>query len=342
MKLYVKLAVVIILTVITTRTLQAQTDPATSVSVFPTITQVGQTAAVSVIASNNGNVPIPANGFEVNVQWDGGLATTIPAEIQVGSVIAGFIVTEVTGAKVVLRNNEAMGAVLGTNYTRTITFNLRGLAITSGDGLLINVNLTILPPVVVANNPVNDASSVYLTIEAALPVTISDFKATKEGDVALLDWKTSMEDNSSHFEVQHSLKGKEWQKVGSVKAEGLPSTYTFSHTNPANGTNLYRLKMVDRDGTFSYSTMRSLQFDVDLTATFAPNPVADFLKVSTNTDWSNVNSVKLFNMSGNSVYSSGAVPDKEISVRNLPNGVYVVQLSLNNGMSRSAKIIIAK
>lgn len=342
MKQYLKIVSIGILVLATALKLVAQPDPAVSVSVVPGTTFVNQTAEVRVIASNNGDVIIPANGFEVDIQWSAAYATLNP-DIAVNDIINGFRVTEVTTSKIVLQNNEQMGEVLGDNYTRTIAFSVRAIAVTASPGLVFNVNLNILPPVLTENEDEdNDRATYNLTIEAALPVTLTDFKATKEGDIAVLDWKTSMEENSSYFEVQHSLKGKEWQKVGSIKAEGIPSTYNFSHANPANGANLYRLKMVDRDGTFSYSPMRSLQFEVDLTATFAPNPVADFLKISTNTDWNNVNSVKLFNMSGNPVYSSGAVPDKEISVRNLPDGVYIVQMSLNNGMSRSAKIIIAK
>lgn len=343
MKQYLKILSIGILVLATTLKLIAQPDPAVSVSLSPSTTQVNQNAEVRVIASNNGDVVIPANGFQVDIQWDATYATIDPT-IAVNNIISGFRVTEVTSSKLVLQNNEQMGEfITGTNYTRTIAFNVRAVAITTSPGLVFNVNLTILPPVLVENDETNnDVATVNLTIEAALPVTLSDFRATKEGEVALLNWKTEMEDNSSYFEVQHSLKGKDWQKVGSVRAEGIPSEYTFTHTNPANGSNLYRLKMVDRDGTFSYSPMRSLQFDVDFTTSFAPNPVADYLKITTNTDWSNVNAIKLFTMSGTPVYSSGNAPEKEISVRNLPDGVYIVHISLKNGMTRNAKIIVAK
>jgi hypothetical protein len=317
---------------------QAPADPGASLSLSQSVIRVGQTNTVSILTSNNGDITIPAQAYKITLSWDNDFAEH--TGIVLNQVIGTFNVELIGEGYIVFRNTEAITGVGTMNGSRTIAFNLLAKAV--NEEFTVNINLEHEPTL--TTNPVlgNDGAPIEFAIESALPVTLADFKATKEGDIAMLDWKTSMEENSSYFEVQHSLKGKEWQKVGTVEAEGIPSTYNFSHTNPANGTNLYRLKMVDRDGTFSYSPMRSLQFDVDLTATFAPNPVADFLKISTNTDWVNVNSVKLFNMSGNPVYSSGAVPDKEISVRNLPDGVYIVQMSLNNGISRSAKIIIAK
>lgn len=343
MKQYLKIVSTSILLFATALALVAQPDPAVSISVVPATSYVNQTAEVRVIASNNGDVIIPADGFEVNVQWDETYATIDPS-IAVNDIINGFKVTEVSSSKIVLQNNEQMGEFIsGTNYTRTISFNVRALAVISSPGLVFNVNLNILPPVLIENDESNnDNASFTLIIEAALPVVLTHFRATREGDVAMLDWKTSMEDNSGYFEVQHSLKGKEWHKLESIEAEGIPAVYTFAHASPASGNNLYRLKMVDRGGTFAFSPIRSLQFDSDFTTSFAPNPVADNLKITTNTDWGNVSNVKLFNMSGKAVYTSGSVPEQEISVRNLSDGVYVVHISLSNGTTHSAKIVVAK
>lgn len=339
MRQIIKIALVGIIALASSVKAMAQAaDPGAALALFPSTIRVGQTSEITISTSNNGFATIPAEAYTLTLSWDETFIET--TGVSVGQVIDGFRVNDLGVNYIILENTVPITDVGSPNGSRSISFDFVAKAVSVG--VIININLEIDP--LITTNPFedNDGDPITLVIETALPVTLTDFRATKEGDIAALDWKTSMEENSSYFEVQHSLKGKDWQKVGSVKAEGIPSSYNFSHTNPANGNNLYRLKMVDRDGTFSYSPMRSLQFDVDLTATFAPNPVADYLKISTNTEWANVNSVKLFNMAGNPVYSSGAVPDKEISVRNLPDGVYVVHLSLNNGMSRSAKIIIAK
>lgn len=74
----------------------------------------------------------------------------------------------------------------------------------------------------------------------ALPVTLISFTATKlsgdsEGSTALLNWQTSSETNSDHFDIERSLDGKKWMNIGSVTASGdkkSSSLYSFPDTNP--------------------------------------------------------------------------------------------------------------
>nr|MBZ1363183.1 Ig family protein [Dyadobacter fermentans]MBZ1363278.1 Ig family protein [Dyadobacter fermentans] len=72
---------------------------------------------------------------------------------------------------------------------------------------------------------------------------------------ALLTWSTTEEVNSDRFEIERSLNGKGWSTIGKVRSNGESSVlrnYTYTDDSPEKGENLYRLRMVDLDGTYAF------------------------------------------------------------------------------------------
>jgi len=179
---------------------------------------------------------------------------------------------------------------------------------------------------------------------APLPVTLISFKASlDDASNVRLDWRTTSEENSERFEIQHSIDGKNWVEKGSVEAAGESSSsieYSYIDLTPVAGENLYRLKMLDRDGTFAYSRLESVNLE-GVAAVFYPNPVSDrlFLKIS---DKSPVKDVTLRNSLGNNVFSASTIPASGIDVKGLNAGLYLVQIVLENGTYRTQKILITK
>lgn len=177
-----------------------------------------------------------------------------------------------------------------------------------------------------------------------LPVTLISFTVSKENETAQLKWSTSMETNSESFDIEHSLTGKSWKKVGNVPASGESSAevkYSFMDANPAGGENLYRLKMIDADGTFAYSGIRSVSIELGEGVVVYPNPVADrlYLKV---TDWTKIDKVQIFDLNGKAIFSSAKAPVEGIDVKNLPSGLYAVSITRTNGAASSFKVVINK
>jgi hypothetical protein len=237
-------------------------------------------------------------------------------------------------------------------------------------GLSKDVNMTadVLYPIVISNLPVVSASTTNNTGFLAnlsppgdllssesnddavrfyraspLPVTLVSFTGQKEGQSAVLNWATTQETNSDYFEVQHSTNGKNWIQVGVVKSNGESTSlrnYNFTHQAPINGENLYRLKMVDKDLTFAYSRIKSLQFDgLEKDLSVYPNPVSDKLHIR---DFNEVTQIKINDLSGRSVYHDTNAASGEINVKNLVSGTYIVDITRSNGVRTSQKIIISK
>ncbi len=183
----------------------------------------------------------------------------------------------------------------------------------------------------------------------ALPVTLLNFTARREEGVAMLNWATTSEVKSDYFAIEHSTNGKNWQKVGEVKAGGdswKTIYYSFRDNTPTTSENLYRLKMVDKDGTFAYSKIVSVVFQIADQTTIFPNPVSDKLTINLR-DWSKVQRVNLYDTKGKTVYTSHRErTDKqlssEINVKGFESGIYIVRITLENGTVSTHKIVVSK
>ncbi len=177
-----------------------------------------------------------------------------------------------------------------------------------------------------------------------LPVSLARFTAAAENGTATLTWETTAETNSERFEVERSYNGKSWSILGSVAARGESAvlvSYTFQDQSPMAGENLYRLKMIDRDGTYAYSTLQSLRFEGRNEIVLFPNPAGEILKV-TSGDWGQIALFELRSPGGESVYITNQEPKSGIDVSKLPAGTYVAVISTKNGARRSYKVVIAR
>ncbi|MCE7044635.1 T9SS type A sorting domain-containing protein [Dyadobacter sp. CY312] len=227
------------------------------------------------------------------------------------------------------------GAVIISNLVST------GLSSPGSEANGLNVN--VVAPGAVNSSTTNDNTSAYTSSSTVLPIKLTTFTVQKEGAQANLTWATTEEVNSDHFEIQHSLDTKSWVGIGQVasnRESNVRQSYTFTHPNPASGSNYYRLKMVDQDATFAYSRIESAEFE-GTRITVYPNPVADvvFLK---GVDASLVNEVSLINTSGVVVQKTAGLPTSGINVKSLVNGIYLIQIQEKNGNRSTQKVVISK
>ena len=185
-----------------------------------------------------------------------------------------------------------------------------------------------------------------LTWNAPLPVTLTKFTAVKQEQTAALAWSTTSETNSDRFDLQHSTDGNQWRIIGSLSAKGesqVLNSYSFLHLEPSSGQNLYRLKMVDRDGSFAFSRISAVNFEFGNETTVYPNPAVNFVKVKIDgqTNWSQIASARIFNLNGQ-VVSSYKITSDELDVQALKSGNFIIQITRSNGMISNTRITIKK
>ncbi|MFT4062741.1 MAG: T9SS type A sorting domain-containing protein [Edaphocola sp.] len=183
-----------------------------------------------------------------------------------------------------------------------------------------------------------------LTFESSTPLAVSllSFTAKKQNSEALLEWATASERNNKYFAIERSADTREWATIGTVesKAENGNSSsllsYDFTDENPLNGRNYYRLKQVDNDGQYKFSTIQSVFFETANSVKIYPNPTATAIAIETTLDNA---AVSVFDMEGRKILSqtmSGTNPTLDIST--LPTGNYVLKVD-NNGQTFSSKFI---
>jgi hypothetical protein len=175
---------------------------------------------------------------------------------------------------------------------------------------------------------------------AALPITLTGFTAQRNRCVANLKWTTATEQNSKHFEVQHSTDGVRFTTVGVVPSSGnsnIEKHYNFS-INLNNQNNFFRLQMVDFDGSSKFSPTLSVTTNCSSNIiTLFPNPTRNTVTI---TGLSGDNQLRLLDNLGQVLKIIKTTNHTEtINVSTLPSGTYVIQIVQKNEVIKNIKVI---
>ena len=166
-----------------------------------------------------------------------------------------------------------------------------------------------------------------------LPVQLTSFTATRSarGGVALA-WATASELRSARFEVERSLDGRTFAKVTAVAAQGSSAQareYATQDVDAPLDQLYYRLRLVDTDGTASYSPMASVATGGAGELALTPNPAHDQLALLT--EYATAYAVR--NPLGQVVLAGTTLAGRPTSldVSSLAAGVYYFELSGGKG-----------
>ncbi len=90
-----------------------------------------------------------------------------------------------------------------------------------------------------------------------VPVELTAFNAEVEGNKVKLNWTAATQVNNQGFEIQRKAEGLEFRTVGFVKGDGTTSeqkSYSFIDKDLEDGNYTFRLKQVDFNGAYAYSS----------------------------------------------------------------------------------------
>ena len=219
--------------------------------------------------------------------------------------------------------------------TRTKVAQFKGISTSVGDTLGIYVPYEIYKAAKESRNTAvtnalpffcaKDYTAAYNAARVgALPIELVHFAAkTENKETVSLNWQVANALNFSHFEVEYSQNGNEFSAFSKINYTEKENTYNVIHEFPKKGDNFYRLKMVDFDGSFAYSEIKTVHFEdipaIDL-AYFA-----GVLSVKLNEN--KVFSIAVFDEMGRMIFSNENISySQEIDFQHLANGVYNVQV----------------
>ena len=236
--------------------------------------------------------------------------------------------------------------IVGWNGTKWIKIpcSVDNTALLGGVSNLSSGSITSMETLI----PDNFCAYTLAAITSPLPVTLTSFTVKAELHTALLKWTTIAETNSDRFQIERSIDGKNWLMIGIVAAmneSNLQSNYFYQDINPMNGENLYRLKMIDQDEAFAFSSIQSTIFlsENDNLIVY-PNPVVDKLKIQNTFFTKNrkqIRNVKITDVNGQ-VNNSFKIINGEIDVQQLNNGVYILSTTNESGIIFHFRFVISK
>ncbi|HOC89155.1 MAG TPA: T9SS type A sorting domain-containing protein [bacterium] len=180
----------------------------------------------------------------------------------------------------------------------------------------------------------------------SLPVELTTFTAavknTSISDVVMLEWRTVGESNNLGFDIERSLDGKNFSKLGFVAGAGstnLAQGYGFTDDRVEVGTYFYRLKQIDRNGAFTYSDVREVEVSApqryELTQNF-PNPFNPQTDIVFRVKEEGVVTLKVFDLLGREVRTlvdekkGAGVHRITFDAHTLPSGVYLYSISMGS------------
>jgi len=181
---------------------------------------------------------------------------------------------------------------------------------------------------------------------SVLPVLLTSFSATSSNNVVTIDWTTRQELNSAMFIIEKSTDGQRWNTLTTVAAaqnSSIALNYTITDAQPAAVT-YYRLKQVDLDGRFVYSSVVKITIAEknSLGIKLYPNPVTSTATISTNSSSNKTVSIKIYSNNGMLVKEmskqlTAGINNIDIpGVNVLPNGVYTIVMNNNENNQLSS------
>jgi hypothetical protein len=150
--------------------------------------------------------------------------------------------------------------------------------------------------------------------------------------------------NIDHFEVERSPDGITWKHLANTFPK-VSHVYSYSDQSPLAGHDYYRIKAIDRDGKFYYSSIKSLLIQDETKFLTWPNPVNEKIYIQLVAPQASQAVINLFDSKGALVRSEKATVAQgnnqlSIDIGSLVNGVYSLFINWNNGQMKKAVQVI--
>lgn len=193
--------------------------------------------------------------------------------------------------------------------------------------------------------------SFNVALNSLLPVQLSYFDGKAIADAIQLNWKTTAEINTDYYQVERSANGTDFHAIGKVftgsgLASGTEKLYGCNDASPFNGSNYYRLRMVDKDGKVNLSAIIKILFTQQQRISITPAIVTN-QQALLQTGFELKNSrIDMFDMTGRKVKTivlpSTVSPGTTIRLQlpAAPKGSYVLICSAGANIKAKKMIIV--
>ncbi len=215
------------------------------------------------------------------------------------------------------------------------------------NGVRMYMNAMLTP------NAININCNTGTPLPFPLPVKLVAFNANLSQDQSRVDltWITAQESNSSHFVVERSTDGINFNEAGTVFSYGNSSVeknYQLAdNISSVTATIIYyRLRQVDIDGKAEYSATRMVKIGKSSENTISiqtyPNPVSNQLQITIPANWQNrkvvYEIVNVYGQAAMRIESANSSQTETLNISSLKSGFYIVKVTCE-GKTAQQKIV---
>ncbi|RYY13170.1 MAG: T9SS type A sorting domain-containing protein [Chitinophagaceae bacterium] len=173
---------------------------------------------------------------------------------------------------------------LAAGFTKTE----RGLRLWTGDFGVFGINASNIANIAYFKITLSGNSDVAFVaynnkafnVDMFLPTTLTTFSGKLVSDGIQLNWETVSESNSDKFVIEKSIDGSAFSAIGTIPAAGQSNTRRqYNFMDPvSNSRSYYRIRMVDADGKWKYSTVITVNTPAsqNIKVSAYPNPSASY------------------------------------------------------------------
>ncbi len=148
---------------------------------------------------------------------------------------------------------------------------------------------------------------------------------------ALVEWHTGLEENNSHFLIERSLDGANFEVVGQVPSAGVgANSYAWTDAQAPDGLAYYRIRQVDWDGASGTSPMRIWQQGTGETVSLFLVDGGQNLQLTGLGDRPTGYRYQVFDVQGRLIHSGQISENAQVSTRDLPSQRYLLSIQSGN------------
>jgi hypothetical protein len=238
----------------------------------------------------------------------------------------------------------------------TLYYVQNGVLTNAGTGNLINFPLSFAPTTITFDFYSKVLAIGAFTKNTTLPVTVStlatnvlNFTGVKQAGYNKLLWGVDNAQDYTAFEIEKSTDGTAFEKIATINANDYLNKYDFYYDDYkfGAGTAYYRIKIVQKDGTFIYTKTISIASKApNGTYTITPNPASDYIVISGTGSSREIADIKIYDASGRLVKEllkqSFVNNTVKIAVKDMGVGNYFVEIQSANSSRFTKQIFIVK
>ncbi len=178
-----------------------------------------------------------------------------------------------------------------------------------------------------------------------LPLQLNYFSGNVKNGNAMLFWQTNFEKQFKQFEIEKNVNNT-WSQIGIVAGNQNVNggSYLFD-AGAIAGKTAYRLKLVDKDGRFTYSSTVIIDANSNSELTLLGNPIKDQIRIGINNSATTNYEAQLLSIDGKLIQSMnykhvGGYSTLQMNVPSLMKGTYLLKVNSSGNVSKTFNVVL--